>query len=129
VTQQIDVRVERTGRLPVVQNWQSVDSVVGAVIALDGEHDVTVVITPGGSDARLLVAIDGSKAFLGIERPDGIFQFAHSNPTGMTLPFTIGGQASDIDTRYLLDLKTAATVVGEGLTVGEQSSVGLWERQ
>lgn len=34
------------------------------------------VLTPERGDERPLIAVDGSSAFLGLKRPDGLLQFA-----------------------------------------------------
>jgi len=41
----------------------------------------------------------------------------------------IGGQATDIESRYVLCVETAARVADEWLKKGRQSSLGTWERQ
>lgn len=103
--------------------------VAQVVRELTGRRDVTVSIVPEGVEERLLVAVDGQLAFLGLERPDGLLQFAIHEQGPTPRPFTIGGQESDIESSYLLDLETAASVVEQWLAHGEQSSIGHWERQ
>lgn len=43
--------------------------------------------------------------------------------------FSIGGQESEIEVRYLPEIGTAAVAVKEWLQRGETSSQGHWERQ
>jgi hypothetical protein len=127
--QQATVHAERGGRSFPAQEGLSPVAVARSVTDLEGAQDVILVIVPSGSHERLLVAVDGSKAFLGLERPDGLFQFVHDEAALASRPFTIGGQRSDIEGRYLLDVGVAAAVVEEWLTLGEGSSIGYWERR
>ena len=41
----------------------------------------------------------------------------------------MGGQLTDIDAKYVVDLSTAADIIDEWLALGEVSSAGSWERQ
>lgn len=78
-----------------------------------------------------MVAVDGPFAFLGLERYDGLLQFAspdHDHDR-RTRPFVIGGQESDIETQYLLNVKTAAVVVREWLNGVDSSAYGSWQLQ
>jgi len=96
-----------------------------------GRRDVTVIISAEGLDERLMVAVDGTRALLGLERSDGLLQLAStaSDYEETPSPFTIGGQESVIQSRHLVDLTIAADVVAEWLEGGEASSQGNWERQ
>jgi hypothetical protein len=109
----------------------SPDDAVEALRGLDGRRGVTMTITQDGVDEHLMVAVDGSRAFLGLERPDGLLQFVVRNhdQAGTTWPFMIGGQESEIEDRYLPELRVAALVVEEWLKEGESSTQGHWELQ
>ena len=100
------VVLERCGETSSPRSGLSPEEVAEAVRGLGGGHDVTLIISPEGIDERLMVAVDGSRAFLGLERPDGLLQFAVSDdyPQGEAQPFTIGSQESEIESRYLPDL-------------------------
>jgi hypothetical protein len=41
----------------------------------------------------------------------------------------IGGQKTSIEAKYVLDLATAGGVIQEWIKQGEESSLGIWERQ
>lgn len=125
------ILTERPGEAPRLQADLSPDAVAEALEHLASVHDVTMTISPDWSDERLLVAIDGSHAVLGLECSDGLFQFvgAEPRPPGETLPFTIGRQQADIESRYVLDVRAAANVVREWLDGEESSSHGIWERR
>jgi len=103
--------------------------VEAAIAGLERERDVTLVIELDGADERLMIAVDGSVAFLGLERADGLFQFAiQSKPSGRR-ELLIGGQPTSLDARYLVDLKIASLIAREWVERGEDSSYGSWERQ
>ncbi len=125
------ITVESPGQHLPPQSGVSLDEVIETLRRLAGIHDVTMIVVPESSDERLMIAVDGSRAFLGLERPDGLLQFTSAKPHSddETLPFTIGGQEADIETRYLLDLQTAAAVVREWLQGGDLSLHGHWERR
>jgi hypothetical protein len=121
--------IERAGQSEATRTGLTADEVATIVEQTSGEQDVTVLVQPKGLDERVLVAVDRTRAFLGLERPDGPRQFALHDGGSSTTPFVIGGQVSDIENRYLMDLPTAASVVREWLVAGEASARGTWERQ
>lgn len=89
-----------------------------------------MTVCPEGSDENLKVAVDYAWAFLGLERPDGVFQYVtHVDEPLETQPFTIGGQEVEMESRYFSPVAKAADVVEEWFTKGEISSSGYWERQ
>lgn len=120
------VVLERQGETSVPRTGLSVDTVAGVLLDLDGRRGVTLTISLEGVDERLMVAIDGTLAFLGLERPDGLLQFVDGSryERDEARPFMIGGQESEIEARYLPDLRTAALVVGDWLEGGEATVRG-----
>jgi hypothetical protein len=125
-----NIELERVGEMPVARNELSPDTVAEAILDLEGARGVTMTITPDGAGEHLMVAVDGSRAFLGLERSDGLLQFVvHGDNLEGVRAFSIGGQESEIEDRYLPEVGTAAVVVEEWLQVGEASSQGHWERQ
>jgi len=126
----VAVQVERGGRTELMEGV-SVEAVVNAVRDAFGQRDVTFAITADSADDRLLVAVDGSDAFLGLEGADGVFQFVVTDFAVHqgSRAFVIGGQESDIEARYLSDIQTAATVVEGWLTGIEVTTLGFWEPQ
>jgi hypothetical protein len=126
-----NIEIERVGQVRVARHGVSPDAVAEAIHNLDGARDVTMTITPEGvAGEHLMVAIDGSRAFLGLERTDGLLQFAvYSHNTEEVHAFSIGGQESMIEGRYLPEVSIAAVVVEEWLQKGEMSAQGYWERQ
>jgi len=125
------VVVERLGEASAPQHGLSPESVAEVLRDLDGARDVTMTVSPEGTSERLMVAIDGSRAFLGLERSDGLLQFVvgDDKQEATACLFTIGGQQSEIEGRYLPEIGTAAVVVKEWLQTGESSTLGHWERQ
>ncbi len=126
-----NIELERVGQISVARNGISPDAVAKAIQSLEGVRNATMTITPEGvSGEHLMVAIDGSRAFLGLERTDGLLQFVvHDHNTEEAHAFSIGGQESQIEGRYLPEVSIAAVVVEEWLQTGEASSRGHWERQ
>jgi hypothetical protein len=119
------------GQISVARNGVSPDAVAEAIQKLDGARGVTMTITPEGVvGEHLMVAIDGARAFLGLERTDGLLQFVvHGHNTEEAHAFSIGGQESEIEGRYLPEVSIAAVVVEEWLQTGEASRQDHWERQ
>lgn len=127
----VQIEVERGGKLASTRNVVSQNEVASFVRSFKGEPDVTLIISSEGNDERLLVALSGAKAFVGLDDgPDGIFQFvAGDKHADGTQPLIIAGQETDIESRSVLCLETAATVAEEWLKGGRQSALGTWERK
>jgi len=124
------IDLERVGEMSVARKGLSPETVAEAVLDLDGARDITMTITPDGASEHLMVAIDGSRAFLGLVRPDGLLQFVVNggNLEGVHT-FSIGGQDAEIENRYLPEIRTAAVAVEEWLRAEGALSGGHWERQ
>ena len=84
--------IERSGQSGAPRGGLSADEVARIVKEMSGERDATIFVQPNGLDERLLVAVDKTRAFIGRERPDGLFQFARRDAGSTTTSFTIGGQ-------------------------------------
>lgn len=125
---QVKIKIDRWGHPPVL-NTARTGAEVGFVLrGLEGEPDTTVTISRDGMDELLLVAVSGARAFLGLDGPEGVFQFAHrDNGRRGRQQLIIGGQESDIESRYVLCLEEAARVAEEWLKKGRESSFGVWE--
>lgn len=90
--------------------------VAAAVRDLEGECDVTLTVSRDDAAEHLLVAVSGSDAFLGLDAPDGLLQYVpQASRGGGTRRFTIGGQKTEIASRYVVDVESAARVVLEWL--------------
>lgn len=125
----VTVTIEREGRCEPPLDDLSLDEFTKLLKGMSGQRDTTISVQQDGLDEQLLIAVDRMQAFIGLERPDGLFQFAQRGVGSTTTPFTIGGQEADIESRYLVGLDTAASVAREWTTAGEESSLGIWERQ
>jgi hypothetical protein len=127
----VQIEVERGGQRASVRKGVSRGEVAGLVRTFKGEPDVTLIISREGDDRRLLVAVSGAKAFVGLDDgPDGTFQFvARDKHVDGTQRLIIAGQGTDIESRSVLCVETAASVAHEWLQGGRQSSLGAWERQ
>ncbi len=68
----VQIEVERCGELASVRKDVLANEVAGVVRAFKGEPDVTLVIARVGTNERLLVAISGARAFVGLDSPGGI---------------------------------------------------------
>lgn len=127
---QIVVEIEYSNRSKVVRTGLSPKDAAGIVRSLEGESDVTVTISRENTDENLKVAIDCAWAFLGVERLHRVLQYvAHGDEFPETLPFIIGHQEVDMESKYVSPVATAANVAEEWLTKGETSSFGYWEPQ
>ena len=127
----ISIVVEHHGHVSPRRVGASVLDLLDILGSLADTGDITITVSQECVDEQLMIAIDGSTAFIGLERPDGLFQFVsdESKHDLAARPFTIGGQRADIEVRYLVDMTTAAAVVREWLEMGEASTRGSWERQ
>jgi hypothetical protein len=129
INRPVTMKVEREDSSPSIRSGLSAEEVANAVRNL-GMEDATVTIFREGTDENLMVAVSGQSAFLGLERLDGLFQHvSYGNYGRERRRLKIGNQETDIESRYVLDLATAAKVIREWLDKGEKSSFGFWERQ
>jgi hypothetical protein len=127
--------IERDGHSPSVTTALSVGDVAGIIRDLEGESDVTVeVFWQDVTDERVLLGINGADVSLRMVRIgrtlDDLYQYvAHGNDhrQGM-IEFIVSGQLTNIRSRYVVNVETAAMVVQEWLTSGyASSSFGRWE--
>jgi hypothetical protein len=126
----VEIRVEYGDDRPTFRKDLTASDVGGTVRDLEGEPDVTMTISPEGTDERLLVAVSGALAFLGLAGPDQVFEFVrHDTDRPGTQRLIIGGQPTDIASRSVVCVETAARVADEWLKRGRQSSLGAWERK
>ena len=126
----ITIKIDRAGHTPIVRAGVSIRNAVALVRDQEGEPDATVTIALEGSEERLMVAVSGAHAFLGLERPDGVFQYVPDRFHGeVSRTFIVSGQVTEIAARNVLSLEGAAGVVEEWIRKGEDSSSGRWERQ
>lgn len=132
-SQSIRVAIARGGDFPTVRRGLSADDVGDVTRGLEGEPDVTVEVAwEGTTDKCLVFGVSDLNVFLGMEgNLDGIFQYVSRDNANIqgSRRFLIKGERTDIESRYVLDIGTAAAVVQEWLTSGEDSSMGWWERQ
>jgi hypothetical protein len=126
----VEVRLDEGRDRPAVRRGLSPNDVVEILRALEGKPDVTATISLEDSDERLLVAVSGADAFLGLDSPDGLFQFVSKGEhSPATRRLIIGSQPTDIDSRSVVCVDTAARVAEEWLEGGRESSLGVWERK
>jgi len=117
---------------PTVRTGLSADDVEGIIRGLEGEPDVAVeVFWESVTDERVCLGISGANVFLILVRPRELYQYvAHGNDDRLgMIPFITSCEPTDITARYVVDIKTAAAVVQEWLTSGQESSLGRWERR
>jgi hypothetical protein len=125
------VELDRGGESPNFSRVTglSPEAVATMIRSLEGESDITATIRREGSDARLLVAVSGNSAFVGLHSSDGIFQYvAHGDQRVGTRLLSVGGQDTRIKSRYISEVTAAADVVREWLLEGIDASPGAWER-
>jgi len=95
----------------------------------EGAADAVVSIQVEGRPGQLLVAIAGHRALVGLDSPEGVFQFGRDDnqPTGFE-PMSIGGQDTSVEARYVWPVRTAAEIAQAWIT-GDRPVVGGWQRQ
>jgi hypothetical protein len=63
----VQIEVERGGNLASVRKGVSPSEVAGLVVSFKGEPDVTLIIISEADEKRLLIAVSGAKAFVGLD--------------------------------------------------------------
>jgi hypothetical protein len=128
----VTIRITHGGHPPTVRTGVSADDVGGIIRGLAGEPDVAVkVFWEGVTDERVSLGITGFNVFLVLARPRQLYQYvAHGHDDRQEMiPFITNCEPTDIRSRYVVDIETAAAVVQEWLISGQESSLGLWERR
>jgi hypothetical protein len=129
----VTIRITHGGHPPTVRTGVSADDVGGIIRGLAGEPDVAVkVFWEGVTDERVSLGITGFNVFLVLARPRQLYQYvAHGHDDRQEMiPFITNCEPTDIRSRYVVDIETAAAVVQEWLRTGyEPSSFGRWERR
>ena len=122
--------IERSGKPLIEEVVPDPDAVQSIVKGLEGEPDATVTVERNDFRALLLIAITGSRAFVGLDNnPDGVSQYvATDEERGSGNSFSIGGQETEIDPRYVLSV-TAAADVAQQWAAGSDDLRGSWEAQ
>ncbi len=128
----VAIEIGRGGHSPTVRTGLSADEVAGIIRGLEGEPDVTVIVSWGKVNEYVLLGISGANVVVRMVRPlDELYEYvAHGNDDrqGTTL-FMTSGEPTNIESRSVVDVETAAAVVHEWLrSGGEKSSLGRWER-
>jgi hypothetical protein len=125
----VTVQIEREGRVPDVHNDLADGEIIRLFRDLEGETDTTFIMSLGGTDESVMIAVSGSKAFIGLEGLDGLYQYSGSVDHSGEVRLTIRGVETPIDSRYVVDVATAATVVQGFLRGDQEPGSGTWERQ
>lgn len=125
------VRIERAGAPPDVHEFVDPDGERSAKVVRDqrGSTSVTLSLAGGGKVGKMLIAVSDDRAFVGLDSPDGIFQYGRE-PSVTVGPesITIGGQATEIEARFIWSLEDAAAIVRSWI-VDEDAPSGGWEQQ
>lgn len=91
--------------------------------------DVTISIKLPDNHGTLLVALEAGSAFVGLEAPDGIYQYVADEAAEGIRQFIIGGQPTAIDTRNVLPVATAIELLTPWVTGSAPLVAPAWERQ
>jgi hypothetical protein len=96
---------------------------------LAGEPDVTIAISRKGAADEMLVHITGFSAFLRLIRDGQPYTYLEQHGgRGGTVPFWIEGHETDIPSRNVIDVDTAASAVREWLEREDEPSPDVWGR-
>lgn len=116
------------------------DDVEDVIRGLEGEPDILAEIYWDDNNTNrrpfeqecVSVFVSGANVFLCMDRPlDGMFQYVSRGSADREgyQQFMIHNEETPIESRYIVDIETAALVVQEWLRNGEDSTLGWWERQ
>jgi hypothetical protein len=127
----VTIEIKR-GNSSSVSSGLSIEEAGSIIRGLAGEPDATVTVSKADApDGQVMLAVTGTRFFLGLfSLHDEVYQYiAHGNERHQgKLLFTIGGLPTHIESRYVVDVKTADAVIREWLTAGrESSSFGEWK--
>jgi hypothetical protein len=91
--------------------------------------DVTISVKLPDDHGTLVVALEAGSAFVGLEAPDGIYQYVADEAAKGNRQFIIGGQPTAIDKRYVLPVATAIELLMPWVTGSAPLVAPAWERQ
>ena len=91
--------------------------------------DVTISVKLPDDHGTLLVALEAGSAFVGLDAPDGIYQYVADEAAEGKRQFVIGGQPTAIDTRYVLPIATAIELLAPWVAGSAPLAAPAWERQ
>ena len=91
--------------------------------------DVTVSITLPADHGTLLVALEAGNAFVGLQTPDGIYQYIADDACQGKRLFIIGGARTWIDARYVLPVTAAIELLTPWLAGSPPLAALEWRRQ
>jgi hypothetical protein len=130
-SRQLVIEIELSGRARELREYdRPVESLVADLLReLQGEGDATMTVRPKERHEHLTIAVNGSRAFLGLDAGDGLFQFEGSPHAKGVTEMVIGGQATNVDSRQIVDLEGARTCIEEWLSHDEQERDPRWKRQ
>jgi hypothetical protein len=124
------ISVSRRGREQVLSVGNDPVSDVGSFLrAHTDSSDVTLSIELPDDHGTLLVALESGSAFVGLERPEGVYQYVANAASMGQREFIIGGQSTSVDTRYVLPIPAAIQLVTSCLGESEPVAGPAWERQ
>jgi hypothetical protein len=103
------------------------DQVVQLIQELGSVADVLIEVEHSGRGA-LLIGLDGSRATIGLDSLEGVYQYSRRNAPPGHAKLVIGGQPTDVDLRYVLDTATAGEVARAWFAGDALPALGEWER-
>jgi hypothetical protein len=80
-------------------------------------------------NGTLLLALDTGSAFVGLETPDGVYQYVAGEAADGERQFVIGGQPTSINARYLLPVSAAVEALTPWLAGAAPLASPQWEPQ
>jgi hypothetical protein len=110
--------VAASGADQVVQLILELDTVANVVLELEHPRRGT-----------LLIDLDRSRATIGLDSLEGVYQYSRRNALPGHANLVIGGQPTDLDLPYVLDTATAAEVARAWFAGDALPPLGEWERQ
>lgn len=126
----VTVEINSGGVRAVVTENVTAGDVGRVICGLADEPDVTVTISGSHPSAgRIMIAVSGGNYFLGTLSPDGgVYQYAaaESEQPGARTTFSIEGEVTGIESRWVADAGTAAAAVREWLAAGCEAPSGNW---
>jgi hypothetical protein len=104
------------------------DQVVQLILELDTAADVIMELEHAGR-GTLLISLDRSRATIGLDSLEGVYQYSRRNAPPGQANLVIGGQPTDVDLRHVIDTATAAEVARAWFAGDALPPLGEWERQ
>lgn len=125
----LEIDGDKAGREVREYGHLSDDAVAALLGELSASEGGTLTVPPSDRDSHLIVAVDGPNAFIGLDGPDGIFEYEGSPDREGTLTMRIAGQEATLEARFVVTMDAATDCIQGWLNRDDSALPASWRRR